>query len=36
LEFLQVEEAKSSNAAQKFELQEQINEARKKIQELGE
>ena len=35
LEFLQTEEAKTSNAAQKFELQEQINEAKEKIRELG-
>lgn len=36
LEFLQIEEAKATNAAQKFELQEQISEAKEKIRELGE
>ena len=36
LEFLQIEEAKTTSAAQKFELQEQINEAEAKIRELGE
>ena len=35
LAYLQTEEAKMSNAAQKFELQEQIAEAKAKIQELG-
>ncbi len=34
LQFLQIEEAKASNTAQKFELQEQIQEAKAKIREL--
>lgn len=35
LNFLQIEEAKASNPAQKFEIRKQIEEAKERIQDLG-